>query len=136
MQLEEMMSFCTNVDLKFTDGILPASMAHLGAISSVLRGAVQAHNNSSSSSSRLQIGMDSLSKEQWMQVARFLYPAAGAAAVQDWQEALLLLGVGAQFDMPLLLQAADRYVANHAHLLVRSSSSTGPYIWEWMQLAD
>lgn len=81
MQLEEMMGFCSNVDLRFSNGTLPGSMAHLGAISSVLRGAIEAHN-SNSSSSRLQIGMDDISKEEWMQVARFLYPVAEAAEVK------------------------------------------------------
>jgi hypothetical protein len=114
MQLEDMVGFCSDVDLNFPDGTLPARMAHLGAISSVLRGAIDAHN--SNSSSRLQISMDDISKEQWMQVARFLYPvaeAAEAAEAQSWEEAALLLRVGAQFDMPLLLQATDRYIVQN-----------------------
>lgn len=121
------MSFCSNVDLRLTNGVVPASMSHLGAISSVLRGAIDAHNNSSSST-RLQIGMDGLSREERMQVARFLYLIPDGAAVQDWQEAALLLRVGAQFDMPQLLQAADRYIVNHTHQLVCSSSTGGPHI--------
>jgi hypothetical protein len=36
----DMMSFCSDVDLRFTNGTLPAGKAPLGMISSVLRGAI------------------------------------------------------------------------------------------------
>ncbi len=113
MQLQEMMEFCSDVDLLFTNGIMPAGKAHLGMISSVLRGAIEAHN-SNSNSTRLQISINDVSTEQWMQVARFCYPVPAPEEVQGWQEAELLLEIGAQFDIPLLMQAADRYIARSA----------------------
>jgi hypothetical protein len=58
MELEDMMAFCSDADLRFTNGTLPAGKVHLGMISSVLRGAIEAHHsnssiNSNNSSSRL-----------------------------------------------------------------------------------
>jgi hypothetical protein len=125
MDLQQMMEFCFDVDLRFTNGTLPAGKAHLGMISSVLRGAIEAHN-SNSSSSRLQIGMDGVSTKQWMQLARFLYPVPAPAEVQGWQEAELLLRVGARFEMPLLMQAADCYMVRHTSELVSSEGSEAP----------
>jgi hypothetical protein len=111
-------------------------------ISSVLRGAIEAHNSNSasdsssnSSNNRLQIGMDGVSIEDWMKVARFLYPVPAPAEIQGWQEAELLLRVGAQFDMPLLLQAANRYIVQDASELVRSEACDFN-IWKWLKLAD
>jgi hypothetical protein len=105
-------------------------------ISSVLRGAIESHNsNSSSISSRLQICMDGVSIEEWMQVARFLYPEPAPAEVQGWQETELLPRVGAQFGMPLLMQAADRFMVQNASELVSSEDSEA-YIWKWLKLAD
>jgi hypothetical protein len=134
------MAFCSDVDLRFTNGTLPAGKSHICMISSVLRGAIETHNSnsstdSSSSSSRMQIGMDGVSTEEWMQVARFLYPVPAPTEVQDWQEAELLLRVGAQFDMPLLLQAADRFMVQNTPQLVCSESSE-IYLWKWLKLAD
>jgi hypothetical protein len=67
--------------------------------------------------------MDGVSIEEWMQVARFLYPVPTPADVQGWQEAELLLRVGAQFGMPLLMQAADRFMVRHASELISSEDS-------------
>jgi hypothetical protein len=142
MELQQMMAFCSGVDLRFTDGVLPAGKAHLDMISSVLRGAIEAHHSNSasdsssnSSNNRLQIGMDGVSIEDWMKVARFLYPVPAPAEVQGWQEMELLLRVGAQFDMPLLMQAADRFMVQNTIELVPSEASDA-FIWKWLNLAD
>jgi hypothetical protein len=79
--------------------------------------------------------MDGVSMEEWMQVARFLYPVPAPAEIQRWQEVELLLRVGAQFDMPLLLQAADRFMVHNAAQLVCSETSND-HIWKWLKLAD
>jgi hypothetical protein len=135
MELEDMMAFCSDVDLRFTNGTFPAGKAHLGMISSVLRGAIEASHNSNSSSSRLQIGMDGVRIEEWMQVARFLYPVPAPADIQGWHEVELLLRVGAQFDMPLLMQAADCFMVHNASQLVCCEGII-VHIWKWLKLAD
>jgi hypothetical protein len=83
----------------------------------------------------MQINMDGVSIEEWMQVARFLYPVTASSEVQGWQETELLPRIGAQFDMPLLLQAADRFMVQNTPQSVCSETSE-VYIWKWLKLAD
>jgi len=79
----------------------------LSVFSSVLRGAVEAHtagsNASKGDSSRSTIPIEGLTREEWLQVAGFLYPVVPAPKIKDWQQAEFLLEVGRRYGLSLVL---------------------------------
>jgi hypothetical protein len=87
-QLDDLMSFRSDTELQFEDGTVEACSAVLAFFSSVLRGAVEAHTaapstNNSSSSAKIVVPAEGVSKQEWLQVAPFWHPVKPAAVVTD-----------------------------------------------------
>ena len=137
-QLQELMQYDADVQLKFDDGDLPGKSYLLGLHSSVLQGAVEAGTAAavSNEDSRMAtIPMPDIAKQDWMQVAAFLYPVVPPPVISSWSQLEVLLKVASRFDLKQLLHRADAYITAHAGKLVADPKSE-LCVWKWLRLAD
>jgi len=140
MQLDELMQYNSDVTLQFDDGTLPGNTTLLGMHSSVLRGAVEAEATGALADSRKRardstIPISGTTKDEWTEVAQFLYPVVPPPTISSWTQLEVLLKVSSALDMQLLLHMADAYMTSRAHELV-AHADVQPNIWKWLRLAD
>lgn len=140
MQLDELMQYNSDVTLQFDDGTLPGNTTLLGMHSSVLRGAMEAEATGAPADSKKRardsiIPISGTTKDEWTEVAQFLYPVVPPPTISSWTQLEVLLKVSRALDMPLLLHMADVYMASHADELV-SDAEVQPNVWKWLRLAD
>jgi hypothetical protein len=145
--LEELIDFKADVTLEFQDGTMSANSTLLGLYSSVLRGATEvatagtagcgtsAGSNRSRDSSNITIPMPSTKKDEWMQVAPFLYPVVPPPTINNWTQLETLLKVSSTFDIQLVLHKAEQYLISSISELDAEPTSEKS-VWKWLNLAD
>jgi len=133
MQLEELIGLDANVELQFSDGLLACNGTVLSVFSSVLRGAVEAHtagsNTSKGDSPRCTIPIEGLTREEWLQVAGFLYPVAPATDIRDLQQAEFLLEAGKKYGLSLVMDKVDTFLAGSSNYMVAAAHRPS-HIWK------
>lgn len=151
--LENLMSIDAEVRLDFSDGYLMASSTALRMASPVLRNALEAHTagagsgadnsgssaktsaSSSSNGAVATIPIDGVTKEEWLEVAAFVYPVVPAPKFASLDQAVRVLGVASKYDLQLALTKVDEYLAASASVMVGRQGSPSN-IWRFIQLAD
>jgi hypothetical protein len=111
----------------------------LSMSSSVLRSVIEAAGDVSKSSHtdcmKVTIALPGTSKQQWMQIAPFLYPPAAdvAEAVVDWDNLEAVLVLGHKYDMKGLLRKGSDYLKENVSCMVGDDSSN-MFVWKWLRL--
>jgi hypothetical protein len=117
MQLDNLLSFGCDVELRLNDGTMPASSVAVRMINNVFGNALDAEvgsstpdhadvecaqcccssSSSSNAASPTILPLPGMTKAQWRRVAAFVYPVAPAPQIRDWGEAGYLLSVSMRF---------------------------------------